>query len=229
MKLLALDTATDVCSVALMVDDQILLHHILAPSRHAELILSMIEALLTEATIDRKQLDVIAFGCGPGSFMGVRIATGIVQGIAFAIHCPVIPISSLQAIAQTAYQEYSAKQILVGWDARMDAIYWGAYRCDEQGYMRPIFGDRLNAPEEIVFTLSGDWIAVGNAWAHYDKRLSSSLLKQVKAIKSEIYPCAKAIAVLAASYYRKGRVLPAIKTEPIYLRNEVAKRKDLRN
>jgi tRNA threonylcarbamoyladenosine biosynthesis protein TsaB len=127
MKLLALDTATEACSAAVWVDGTVLERYELAPRRHAALILPMIEAVLAEANLSPLQLDAIAFGRGPGAFTGVRIAVGIAQGIAFAADLPVIPISTLAALALGAAQETGYSRIAAALDARMGEVYWGVY------------------------------------------------------------------------------------------------------
>ena len=127
MKILAIDTATEACSAALYIDGERRSTYQLAPRQHSRLILKMIDGLLADADLSVNQLDAIAFGRGPGSFMGLRIAAGVVQGIAFAHDIPVIAISTLKAIAQRAYEQTKNKHILVAIDARMDEVYWAVY------------------------------------------------------------------------------------------------------
>ena len=124
MKILALDTSTEACSAALLIDTEIHQRYEVAPREHGALILPMIETLLSEAGCAPTQLDALAFGRGPGAFVGVRIATGVAQGIAFAADLPVIPVSSLAAMAQSVEHGNVYSAI----DARMNEVYWGAYR-----------------------------------------------------------------------------------------------------
>ena len=130
MKLLALDTATEACSAAVWVDGGVAERYLLAPRRHAALIMPMIEDVLAEAGLGVGHLDAIAFGRGPGAFTGIRIAVGITQGIAFAADVPVVPISTLAALALGAAREFEQTHIATALDARMGEIYWGVYRVD---------------------------------------------------------------------------------------------------
>ena len=135
MKILALDTSTEACSAALLIDGEITSQYQLAPREHSRLILKIIDKLLSDAKVSVSSLDAIAFGRGPGSFMGLRIAAGVVQGIAFAHDIPVIPISTLKAIAQRAYEQTNIENVLVAIDARMDEVYWGAYSLVNQQWI----------------------------------------------------------------------------------------------
>ena len=136
MKLLAIDTATEGCSAALVNDQQLLTRMEVQPRKHAELILPMLDELLSEAGLAISQLDALAFGRGPGAFTGVRIATGVIQGIAFGADLPVVPVSTLRALAQRAFQEYQHANVLTAFDARMDEVYWASYQLAENGLMR---------------------------------------------------------------------------------------------
>ena len=133
MKLLALDTATEACSAALYIDGEIKQEYQLAPREHTRLILAMVESLLVEAGITIKQLDALAFGRGPGSFTGVRIATGAVQGMAYGADLPVVPVSTLASIAQSVHDEHQAESVLTAIDARMQAVYWARVSCPSRG------------------------------------------------------------------------------------------------
>lgn len=220
MKILALDTATAACTVALMIGSEITERFVLAQQQHAELILPMIDGLLSEAGIGLKQLDAIAFGQGPGSFMGVRIATGVAQGLAFGADLPVIPVSTLQTLAQTAYQETGCTDIVVGWDARMQAIYWGIYQANRLGLMMPLQADALNSPPEIAIPATKQWLLAGNAWSVYSHDLPQLLESYPK--NTELFPHARAMLALAAVLYSEGKVRNALEVEPIYLRDQVA-------
>jgi tRNA threonylcarbamoyladenosine biosynthesis protein TsaB len=219
MKILAFDTATAACSVALLIGEEIHEQVAIAPQRHAELILPMIETLLNEAGISLAQLNAIAFGHGPGSFMGVRIATGVAQGLAFGADLPVIPVSTLQALAQTAWQQNGCPDIIAAWDARMQAIYWGVYSLSESGLMLPSRSDALNPPEELLIPTGKNWLLAGNAWKIYHQQLASKLNPDAQIV--DIYPQARAILSIAQVSLREGKVHSALEVEPVYLRNEV--------
>ena len=149
--LLALDTATEACSVALLHDGKVISHYEVIPRLHAQRLLPMIKDLLAEAAVPLSALDAIAFGRGPGAFTGVRIAVGVVQGLAFALDRPVLPISNLAVLAQRALREQGAKQVAAAIDARMDEVYWGCYRA-ENGEMRLQGIEAVLAPEPAAST-----------------------------------------------------------------------------
>ncbi|MFW0078954.1 MAG: tRNA (adenosine(37)-N6)-threonylcarbamoyltransferase complex dimerization subunit type 1 TsaB [Coxiella endosymbiont of Haemaphysalis qinghaiensis] len=216
-KLLALETATAACSVALWLNGKITQRFEIAPQRHSYIILDLVDELLSDAGINLRDLDAITFGSGPGSFMGVRIAAGVAQGIAYGINLPVIPVSTLQALAQAAYQKINSEQVIAGWDARMDYIYWGVYQADERKIMQAITGDHVDRPWDIQF-LQGKWIGVGNAWPVYRSHLPSDFLF----IEKEIYPDAASVAVIADRKFEQDDVLPPEKAEPTYIREKVA-------
>lgn len=216
-KLLALETATAACSVALWLNGDITQRFKIAPQRHSDIILDLIDELLNNAEINLRDLDAITFGSGPGSFMGVRIATGVAQGIAYGIDLPVIPVSTLQALAQAAYQKINSEQVIAGWDARMDHVYWGIYQADARKIMQAITGDHVGRPEDIKF-LQGKWIGVGNAWPIYCSHLPSDFLF----LEKEIYPDAASIALIADQKFKQGDILSPEKAEPTYIREKVA-------
>lgn len=217
-KILAFDTATAACSAAIFIDGEITQQFELAPRRHGELLLPMIDQLLSNASITIKECDAIAFGNGPGSFMGLRIAAGVAQGLAFGSGIPVIPVSTLNALAQTAYWQLQCDSILVGWDARMNQIYWGVYQFDGK-YMRAICPDQLSTPAEIQ--VNDVNCAAGNAWLQYQDSLSE-MIKSLKHSEQDVYPTAKAVAFLAADALSRGGALAPDQLELSYLRNHVA-------
>jgi len=155
-QLLALDTSTEACTVALLAGGVVYERHEIIPRRHNQEILSMVKALLIEANTALTDLDAIVFGCGPGSFTGVRIAASVTQGLAFGAGLPVTPVSTLQTLAQGAYRELGAQQVLTGWDARMDEVYWGQYALDSsEQIMLPLIEDGLYAPDAVPLPASG--------------------------------------------------------------------------
>lgn len=228
MKILALDTATEACSAALIIDGHITSHYELAPREHSRLILKMIEDLLLQAEIKQHQLDAVAFGRGPGSFMGLRIAAGVVQGIAFAHDLPVIPVSCLQTIAQRAYQETGCRRVMTAIDARMDEVYWGCYRLEAgqwllEGDECVISPDKVQLPEKQC---DPDLCcaAAGTGWGSYKDRLLQSVKMQPHTIMPECLPSAEVIAELALVEFKAGNTVSAGQAIPVYLRNNVAKK-----
>jgi tRNA threonylcarbamoyladenosine biosynthesis protein TsaB len=160
-KLLAFDTAFSACSVGLLLDNKIHTQHVIAPQQQDKLILSEINNLLKTHHLELKDLNALAFGCGPGSFTGVRIAATVAQSLSYATHVPIIRISSLATMAQTAYEEKGWKRILVAVDARMGQIYWGAYELGEDGLM---VGKEGVLKPELVPIPEGEWYGVGDGW-----------------------------------------------------------------
>ena len=218
-KILAIETSTDACSAALLVDDVILERYQLAPKQHTQLILPMVKSLLAEAGLTLSQLDTIAFGRGPGSFTGVRIAAGITQGLAFGADLPVIPVSSLQALAQKTYEEFKTPKILAGFDARMQEVYWGVYQLDDD-IMTAANKDILVKPEEIKPPQGEGWVGVGDAWESYEKILCSVLNLNSNNIKTGQYPSAGAVAKVATRDWLQQKVFAPDEVLPLYLRSE---------
>ncbi|MCG6969394.1 MAG: tRNA (adenosine(37)-N6)-threonylcarbamoyltransferase complex dimerization subunit type 1 TsaB [Gammaproteobacteria bacterium] len=222
MKILALDTSTEACSAALLIDSHVSQRYEVAPREHGALILPMIEQLLNEAGIDVSQLDALAFGRGPGAFVGVRIASGVAQGIAFAADLPVVPVSSLAALAQGV--EYA--NVYAAIDARMDEVYWAAYHKASTGVVE-LVGDETVCPPHAVIAAPGDsrspWYGVGSGWGVY----ADELHKQVGVVcdyDAHRYPQAKHIARIAETQFIQGGAVQADQAMPTYLRNNVAKK-----
>jgi tRNA threonylcarbamoyladenosine biosynthesis protein TsaB len=220
MKLLALDTATDACSAAVLVDGQIYERFEWAPRRQAELILPLIEAVLAEASLGPRQLDALAFGRGPGAFTGLRIAAGVVQGIAFASDRPVVPISTLATIARQVYRRYGAEHIAVALDARMGEVYWGAYQADADGDLVLCGDERVAAATTVTLPVGGNWQGAGSGWEVYGEALGRRL--DVTTWWSDCPPRAGDIAWLAARAWQRGETVSAEQALPVYLRDEVA-------
>lgn len=217
MKLLALDTATEACSAAVWLDGAVVERYELAPRRHAALILPMIEAVLAEVGMSVTQLDAIAFGRGPGAFTGVRVAVGVTQGIAFAANLPVVPVSTLAALALSTARETGASHIAAALDARMGEVYWGTYIVN--GDDAEVVGEeRLCAPAAVTVP-PGDWFGVGSGWIAHAATLSRRLA--VSAWQGERYPRAGAVARLGAGLCWRGHGVTAERALPVYLRNEV--------
>jgi len=218
VKLLALDTATEACSAAVLVGGGVLERYELAPRRHAALILPMIEAVLADAGLGAMQLDAVAFGRGPGAFTGVRVAVGIAQSIAFAADLPVVPVSTLAALALGAGRETGQARIAAALDARMGEIYWGAYAVTDQT-AEPL-SEECVCPPADASAPAGDWFGVGSGWAAHAAILGQRLA--VSGWLGERYPRAGDIARLAADPARRIAWVSAELALPVYLRNEVA-------
>ncbi|WP_353571969.1 tRNA (adenosine(37)-N6)-threonylcarbamoyltransferase complex dimerization subunit type 1 TsaB [Candidatus Albibeggiatoa sp. nov. BB20] len=220
MKLLALDTSTGACSCALWIDGDIQYRSKIAPRQHADLILAMADELLKQADLIPSQLDTVAFGRGPGSFTGLRIACGVVQGIAFAADIPVAPISSLAALAQTAYQQTDQPNILACIDARMNEVYWGCYQL-QNGLMQLQTEEQVSPASQVnILTDSQIWFGAGSGWEAYEANLTQTL-PQIQHYQADLYPQAQAILPLAVNMFEQQQVVSAEYALPVYLRNKV--------
>jgi tRNA threonylcarbamoyladenosine biosynthesis protein TsaB len=218
MKILAIETSTNACSVALLIDNVIQASHLIAPMQQAKLILPMIEERLQSANIWLNQLDALAFGCGPGSFTGVRIATSVMQGLAYASAVPLISVSSLAAVAQAAYTDLGWEKLFVAMDARISEVYAGAYQINDAGIAELLGEEAVSAPEQMVIPEGSDWYAVGNGWEVYQAQLSYKPIAQ----DTTRLPTASAVAVLAKDKFQKGDFVAPGAALPVYLRNNVA-------
>jgi tRNA threonylcarbamoyladenosine biosynthesis protein TsaB len=216
--LLALDTSTEACSVALLHEQRVLARHEVIPRLHAQRLLPMIGEVLAEAGIALGALDAIAFGRGPGAFTGVRIAIGVVQGLAFALQRPVLPISDLAVLAQRAHREHAATQVAAAIDARMDEVYWGCYRLQE-GEMRLAGAEAVLPPERagLPREARGEWFGAGTGWGY-----AARLPVTPAALDASLLPHAEDLLALARFAWSRGEGLPADAAQPVYLRDRVA-------
>jgi len=216
--LLALDTATEACSVALLHDGKITSHYEVIPRLHAQKLLPMIQTLLAEAGVALADVDAIAFGRGPGAFTGVRIAIGVVQGLAFALERPVLPISNLAVLAQRALREQGASRVAAAIDARMDEVYWGCYE-EIAGEMRLQGAEAVLPPEQVALPegASGSWFGAGTGWG-YAERLAA----KVDGHDASMLPHALDLLTLAKFAWERGDSVPAEQAQPVYLRDNVA-------
>lgn len=221
MKLLALDTSGDACSAALYLDGVIEQRLELAPRGHAQLILPMMQSLLESAGIALGALDAIAFGRGPGSFTGVRIAVAVAQGAAFGAGRPTVPVSTLAALAQGEFRRSGRRRVLVALDARMGEVYWGAYEIGAHTLME-LVGEELVAPPGAVPRPAGDgWCGVGPGWAAHREGLAQRIGSGLLAVSAEPVCEARDVALLAAVEAAAGRLVAAELARPIYLRERV--------
>lgn len=204
-----------------MIGDELISRSELAPRRHGQLLLPMCEAVLAEAGITRRDLDVIAAGHGPGAFTGVRLAVAAGQGLALALDIPVIGISSLAALAMAAPQDDVA--ILAVTDARMGEVYAGAYLRAAGGGMQQLAGDLVVAPESLELPAhEGGWQVLGSGWGAYQTQLASRLGKPPLWADGERFAQAEDVARLAMPLARRGEMSAAETLQPAYLRDNVA-------
>jgi tRNA threonylcarbamoyladenosine biosynthesis protein TsaB len=215
-RLLAIDTATERCSVAARIDDVWFERSVDTPRGHADIVLSMIDAILRESGTKPRDLAGIAYGRGPGGFTGVRIAIGVVQGLAFGADLPTVGVSNLAAVAQQVARP--GERVLVCMDARMHEVYWGLFRHDAvTGYIEVDSAEHVGAPDEVkVDPLHVDTLA-GSALPVY------AMLKERYAAARPVLalPRARDILLLGERELRAGRGRPAIEAQPVYLRDQV--------
>lgn len=217
-KILALDTSTEACSAALLYGTDIIERFEALPRGHAGRILGMLEEVLAEAGLAIAELDAVAFCRGPGAFTGVRIACGVVQGIAFGADLPVAPLSTLAVLAQGALREHGAQRVVAAIDARMAEVYIGEYRA-VNGLMT-LQGEEAVAAPETLGPVAGDpWVGVGTGWAAYGEALQARLGTPVAAL--DALPRARDCLPLAAAVLAEGRGVSAFEAVPVYLRDKV--------
>ncbi len=217
MKLLALDTATEACTVALWLDGNVLERNELG-GQHAERLLPMVDTLLAEAGLALTQLDALAFGRGPGSFTGLRIGAGVTQGLAFGADLPVVPVSSLAALAQGV----DAPRVLAAFDARMQQVYWGAYRRNAQGLMELQGNEQVLSPQQVPVPDDEGWVGAGPGWDAYHAGLQPHLGQRLTAWYPQLLPQARHVAELAVSAFRAGATVAPGSALPVYIRDDVA-------
>ncbi len=222
MNLLAIETATETVSVALAINGEVIERYEHAPRQHAELLLPWVEAVLAEAGIGFSSLDAIAFSRGPGSFTSLRIGIGVVQGLAWASDRPVIPVSSLAATAQSAFDE-GINYALVALDARMNEVFTGTFEANSNGIMVPVNDEKVCGPEDIQVPANSETYGIGIGFDRYEAL--QDLSGQLAGIRSDIWPKASSVLTLAQHWLLTNEALPAEQAQPVYLRDNVAKKK----
>ena len=217
MKVLALETSTEFCSVALWQDGVVTSKSEKVGQRHSELLMAMLDGVLAEAGIKLAQLDGIAFGAGPGSFTGVRIACGVAQGLALGANLPVIGICTLQAVAQGS----GKNRVIAALDARMAEVYFAVYEKCEGAWLT-VCAPCLCLPQDTPAVEGADWLGAGSGFAAHGTVLQARYDGQLGSIDASCVPQASAIAELAAPMFAAGLGLDAALAMPLYLRDKVA-------
>ena len=221
MNLLAIETASESCSVALQVSGDILQRYRHAPRQHAELLLPWVQQLMAEAGIGYAALDGIAFSRGPGSFTSLRIGIGVVQGLAWASNLPVIPVSSLAATAQAIAGD-NVKAALVALDARMNEVFTGYFETDDNGVMLPVGKETVCAPGMVRTPKNTSAYAIGAGFERYPAL--SDVAASLAGVRADVWPRASAVLALARHWLQSNDPLPAEQAQPVYLRDDVAKK-----
>jgi tRNA threonylcarbamoyladenosine biosynthesis protein TsaB len=217
MRILAIETSTEYCSVALWQDGALSERCELVGQKHSEVLMAMLDALLNEAGVKIKQVDGIAFGKGPGSFTGVRIACGVAQGLALGADVKVVGVCTLQALAQAS----GRNKVIAALDARMGELYLAAYEKREGNWLatiEPCLCKADTAPD----VAGSDWFGAGSGFAVNGDALQARYGQQLAGADGSAAPLASAVAALAAGEFAHGNALDAAQALPLYLRDKVA-------
>ncbi len=221
--ILAIDASTEALSVALIKENGVICNHFeVCPQEHSQKILPKVEEILTESKLSLSELDVIAFGRGPGSFTGVRISVAITQGLAYSANKPVIGISTLQTMAQEAIELSGECEVLCAIDARMGEIYFAHYKKSDTGYAT-LVGKEVVVKPALIEIPKHDMVAVGTGWQTYPELLETN--KNIRFIEEVILPNAKYMLGIATQELDLGKAVDAKSAEPVYVRNTVTWKK----
>ncbi|MBW8368071.1 MAG: tRNA (adenosine(37)-N6)-threonylcarbamoyltransferase complex dimerization subunit type 1 TsaB [Arenimonas sp.] len=217
MKLLAIETSTEACSVAVYVDGEVMARHELAPRRHTQLVLPWADELMARAGLRKSQLDAIAVGRGPGAFTGVRLAIAIVQGLALALDRPVLPVSTLAVLAMQGRGE----RVLAAIDARMGEVYLGEFTRSGDGRVLAAGPERIIAPGQALRPVQPVY-GVGTGYSAEAGALVTQLGDALQDFDASTLPRAADLARLAADAFARGEAIAPDQLEPAYLRDKVA-------
>lgn len=226
MRILAIDTTTEACSVALWNDGTTFAHFELCPREHTQRILPLVRAALADADVKLTDLDALAFGRGPGSFTGVRIGIGIAQGLALGAELPMIGVSTLATMAQGAWRKTGATRVLAAIDARMGEVYWAEYQRDADGVWHGEETEAVLKPEAVserLQQLDGSWAMVGTGWGAWPELAANSPLTLTDG--EMLLPTAEDMLPIARQLFAAQKWVAVEQAEPVYLRNEVAWKK----
>ena len=228
MNILAIETATDACSCALECSGTVAARHVVEPRRHTELLLPMIDEVLDEAGADLRSLDAIAFGRGPGSFTGLRIACSVAQGLGFGADRPLVAISTLQVLAAGMHRSQGTPRVLVALDARMGEVYWGGFEWDGVT-MVPAFEESVVPPDAVHVpdADAGAWAGAGSGWdahrAYLAERVADRLGRPAEPVDAARLPVASDMLVPARLALEAGLAVAPEDASPAYLRSRVAR------
>jgi len=217
VNLLALDTSTEYLSLAIAKGSDAFTFDVLAGQTHSQIILPQIQALLGTAGLQLKDLQGIAFGAGPGSFTGVRIAAGVAQGLGFGSNLPVVGVCTLMALAEAS----GATKVIACLDARMGEVYHAAYEKINDEW-QAVIEPGLYKPDAVPAVQGSGWVGAGSGWQTYGEQLSAIYVEQLAVTQPALLPSASAILQLAQPIFARGEAKPAHDAMPIYIRNRVA-------
>lgn len=225
-RILALDAATEACSVAIWNDGHVHAVYELCPREHTQRLLPMVQQILTESGLKLTDLDALAFARGPGSFTGVRIGIGAAQGLALGADLPTIGISTLNTMAEGAFRTSGASCVLAAIDARMGEVYWGQYQRNAQGIWQLIGSEQVLSPEQVnnqLKSVQGEWAYVGTGWQTYpDMAIDTGVILTDGHMP---LPQAQYMLPLAIESWKNKNFQAVEDMQPVYLRNEVTWKK----
>ncbi len=222
MNLLAIDTATEACSLAILAGERVFRRHVVAGREQTMVLLPLLKELMDEAQMAFASLDGIVCGVGPGSFAGVRVGVGFVKGLALARDVPVVPVMSLASLAQGAMHRSGQVRVAVCIDARMGEVYAGTFERDARGLAIAIDAPKVCKPDQLDVRLEAPWVATGTGWRTYGDVLRARCATPPSAIEGDALPEAGDALVLARPQFEAGAAISAAALEPVYLRNDVA-------
>jgi tRNA threonylcarbamoyladenosine biosynthesis protein TsaB len=221
MKLLAIDTSSDACSVALQDGEIIKERHRIEPREHTRILLPMIRELLDERGLTVRDLDAVVLGNGPGSFIGMRISASVAQGLCFGAGLPLVPVSSLAAIAAEVIESEAADKVAVAQDARMHEVYFAAYLADDQGLPVVQNAESIVSVERRDLVQCTGWTAAGGGWQRYPQ-LGEGSAAAIANTSKVLHPRARCLLKIGTAAYRLGESIEAERLQPAYLRTKVA-------
>lgn len=223
--MLAIETASEACSVALYLEGGLITRWQHAPRAHADLVLQFVDEVLSEGRVTLRELDGIAFSAGPGAFTGVRIATACAQGLALGANLPVVSVSTLAAVAHGTFRQHGARQVAVALDARMGEVYWGCYDVSYDDLV-VVVPDEVAAPERVTWPgvsrdASALWAVAGNGWQIHESVLRAAAAGRVDAVYPLLWPHAEDVVVLGVRALQRGAAVAPELAQPVYLRDKV--------
>ena len=222
MNILTLDTSSSACSISLRFDDQsgktsVFSHHEVAPLQQAGQVLGLIQSLMEKSSLSINQLHAIAFGCGPGSFTGLRIASSVVQGLGFSFNIPIITVSSMAAMAQAALMTHGWKNVRVIMDAHQEHVYYADYQANHENLMVLKGDEHLSLPNSLSPTSFEEYYGVGNGWEKYKSLLLNEPASNPIKIDTAIIPTGEAILLLSIGKYDRDEWVAPKDALPSYL------------
>lgn len=222
MNVLAIETATDACSCALECSGTIVSRHGIEPRRHTERLLPMIDSVLAEAGIGLRALDAVAFGRGPGSFTGLRIACAVAQGLGFGSDRPLVAVSTLRTLAAGMHRTRGAPRVLAALDARMGEVYWGGFEWNGVT-MAPVFDETVGSPDAVRVPDGSGWSGAGSGWSAHRAALVARLGDRLGTVDAVRLPEAVDMLGSARAAFEAGLAVPPWDAAPVYLRSDVAR------